>query len=104
MDVQFSLARPPRSKLAIPLTDVLRIKIISLGATGAGKSCLIKRYSEERVCTALVSIIMCAILLNAVCEQIHFNHWSGLWSKTGHCLPKGSKSKFLGFSWSARVF
>lgn len=30
-------------------TEFIRIKIISLGDTLVGKSCLIKRYCEERV-------------------------------------------------------
>jgi DnaJ family protein C protein 27 len=37
------------------LPDILRIKIISLGATCVGKSCLIKRYCEDRVTLLLIN-------------------------------------------------
>ena len=42
----------PRTMLnmnQIPKRDVLRIKILSMGDAGTGKSCIIKRYCEERV-------------------------------------------------------
>src|SRR5690348_15129636 len=35
----------------------VRIKIISMGALGSGKSCLIKRYCEERFVTKYISTI-----------------------------------------------
>lgn len=43
------LPRPSHSRLLAPLPDFHRIKVISLGAAGVGKSCLIKRYCEKQV-------------------------------------------------------
>jgi DnaJ homolog subfamily C member 27 len=41
-----------RSSITVPKPpkrNVIRIKIISMGDAGCGKSCLIKRYCEEKV-------------------------------------------------------
>ena len=49
---EYEVQRPPsatnRAKL-MSLPDVVKMKVVSLGNPGVGKSCLIKRYSEERV-------------------------------------------------------
>jgi DnaJ family protein C protein 27 len=43
-------------KISVPVAPT-RIKIISIGAGGCGKSCLIKRYCEERFVTKYIATI-----------------------------------------------
>mmetsp|Transcript_23511 Transcript_23511/g.76621 ORF Transcript_23511/g.76621 Transcript_23511/m.76621 type:complete len:115 (-) Transcript_23511:835-1179(-) len=40
-----------------PKRNVIRIKIISMGDAGCGKSCLIKRYCEEKFVSKYISTI-----------------------------------------------
>src|SRR5690242_13745837 len=48
----WDFARPPsravRARLT-PLPEIVCMKIVSLGSTAVGKTCLIKRYCEERI-------------------------------------------------------
>jgi len=41
----------------VPPREVVRIKVISMGESGVGKSCIIKRYCEEQFQTRYVSTI-----------------------------------------------
>merc|ERR1711959_140962 len=41
----------------IPPRDLVRIKVISMGEGGVGKSCIIKRYCEEQFITRYISTI-----------------------------------------------
>merc|ERR1719324_638950 len=41
----------------IPPRDLVRIKVISMGEGGVGKSCIIKRYCEEQFVTRYISTI-----------------------------------------------
>merc|ERR1712100_490234 len=41
----------------VPPREVVRVKIISMGESGVGKSCIIKRYCEEQFVTRYVSTI-----------------------------------------------
>eukprot|EP00756_Hemistasia_phaeocysticola_P001566 Hpha_TRINITY_DN11105_c1_g1::TRINITY_DN11105_c1_g1_i1::g.27915::m.27915/K19372/DNAJC27; DnaJ homolog subfamily C member 27 len=53
-----SLTDPVVQKLRrLPKPHCLRVKIISIGAEKAGKSCLIKRYCEERFVTRYITTI-----------------------------------------------
>ncbi|PRP80460.1 putative ras family GTPase [Planoprotostelium fungivorum] len=54
---QWKIPRPAMNKLAAPLPDYIRMKIISIGGAGVGKSCLIKRYCEERFVNKYISTI-----------------------------------------------
>merc|ERR1711959_510863 len=41
----------------IPPRDLVRVKIISMGESGVGKSCIIKRYCEEQFVSRYISTI-----------------------------------------------
>eukprot|EP00658_Telonema_sp_P-2_P027958 TRINITY_DN2150_c0_g1_i2.p1 TRINITY_DN2150_c0_g1~~TRINITY_DN2150_c0_g1_i2.p1 ORF type:complete len:193 (+),score=33.50 TRINITY_DN2150_c0_g1_i2:206-784(+) len=41
----------------IPVRDLVRIKVISMGEGGVGKSCIIKRYCEEQFVSRYISTI-----------------------------------------------
>mmetsp|Transcript_43195 Transcript_43195/g.115557 ORF Transcript_43195/g.115557 Transcript_43195/m.115557 type:complete len:83 (-) Transcript_43195:1128-1376(-) len=41
----------------IPKKNVVRVKVISMGEAGCGKSCLIKRYCEEKFIAKYISTI-----------------------------------------------
>lgn len=44
-------------------TSIPRLKVLSIGDMGVGKSCLIKRYCEDRVCyTWIVAVVFIAQL------------------------------------------
>ena len=47
-----SVGEPPGK-----MKDLLRIKIITMGDAGCGKSCLVKRYCEERFVSKYISTI-----------------------------------------------
>jgi len=42
---------------ALPVRNYVRIKVVSLGEAGAGKSCLIKRYCEKKFVAKYISTI-----------------------------------------------
>ena len=46
-----------KAKHSTSLPEVRRIKIVSLGSLGVGKTCLIKRYCEDRVMKSTRSTI-----------------------------------------------
>jgi GTPase SAR1 family protein len=48
-----------KSAIAVPTTILAptRIKIISMGSGGCGKSCIIKRFCEERFVTKYIATI-----------------------------------------------
>merc|ERR1712159_183453 len=41
----------------IPPRDIVRIKVVSMGEAGVGKSCIIKRYCEEQFVSRYISTI-----------------------------------------------
>eukprot|EP00762_Andalucia_godoyi_P007164 ANDGO_08116.mRNA.1 Ras-related protein Rab-1A len=52
------MERPPKSKADHPTkAPCTRIKVLSIGDSGVGKSCLIKRYCEERFISKYISTI-----------------------------------------------
>lgn len=71
-----------KNRISGSLPDNLRIKIISVGCLGVGKSCLIKRYCEDRV---LKAFYMLKLIMIPVCKQICEHHRGGLRCKAGHC-------------------
>ena len=79
----------PTSNARATKRNVVRIKVISIGAGGSGKSCLIKRFCEEKVSISMwISLpchnSMCVIHTHCslVCVKIHFNHWCRLWRES----------------------
>mmetsp|Transcript_21583 Transcript_21583/g.37076 ORF Transcript_21583/g.37076 Transcript_21583/m.37076 type:complete len:184 (+) Transcript_21583:113-664(+) len=70
------MERPRKVKPVV--RDVVRIKIISMGEGGCGKSCLIKRYCEEKFVAKYISTIgvdfgVKSIMLNN--REIKVNFW-----------------------------
>mmetsp|Transcript_30494 Transcript_30494/g.49329 ORF Transcript_30494/g.49329 Transcript_30494/m.49329 type:complete len:185 (-) Transcript_30494:790-1344(-) len=68
--------RPFRQKAKTK--DVLRIKIISMGDGACGKSCLIKRYCEEKFVTKYISTIGVDFGVKSVTinnQEIKVNFW-----------------------------
>jgi DnaJ family protein C protein 27 len=52
------MSRNPASQKKIEATAApTRIKVLSLGSCGSGKSCLIKRYCEERFVSKYITTI-----------------------------------------------
>merc|ERR1711865_1125085 len=41
----------------VPAREILRVKVISMGESGVGKSCIIKRYCEEQFVSRYISTI-----------------------------------------------
>ena len=63
--------------------DVLRIKITSIGDGGVGKSCLIKRYCEEKFVSKYISTIGVDFGVKPI--QIHgFEVKVNFWDLSGH--------------------
>jgi DnaJ homolog subfamily C member 27 len=61
----------------------LRIKILSIGSSGAGKSCLIKRYCEERFVSKYIATIgvdygVKPVIVDGVEVRVNFWDLSGL--------------------------
>ena len=50
--IEINLRRKRKGDLVrgLPKPNFVRLKVISMGESEVGKSCLIKRYCEERVC------------------------------------------------------
>ena len=51
------LKKPPNQNGPPPILAPSRIKIISMGSGGSGKSCLIKRYCEDRFVAKYIATI-----------------------------------------------
>lgn len=51
------LASSSSSSSLAPATLTIRIKVLSLGSGGVGKSCLIKRYCEDRFVPKYIATI-----------------------------------------------
>ena len=51
------LKKPPSQNGPPPILAPSRIKIISMGSGGSGKSCLIKRYCEDRFVAKYIATI-----------------------------------------------
>jgi len=67
----------------IPPRDVVRVKVISMGEAGVGKSCIIKRYCEEQFVTRYISTIgvdygVKAVTVDGVEAKVNF------WDLAGH--------------------
>uniref|UniRef100_A0A7S0ELM2 RJL family GTPase n=1 Tax=Hanusia phi TaxID=3032 RepID=A0A7S0ELM2_9CRYP len=70
-----------RSSITVPKPpkrNVIRIKIISMGDAGCGKSCLIKRYCEEKFVSKYISTIgvdygVKSVVVNN--QQVKANFW-----------------------------
>mmetsp|Transcript_34838 Transcript_34838/g.68334 ORF Transcript_34838/g.68334 Transcript_34838/m.68334 type:complete len:200 (-) Transcript_34838:103-702(-) len=61
-----------------PKRNVVRIKIISMGPAGSGKSCLIKRYCEEKFVPKYISTIGVDFGVKTVVvdnQQVKVNFW-----------------------------
>mmetsp|Transcript_32034 Transcript_32034/g.75499 ORF Transcript_32034/g.75499 Transcript_32034/m.75499 type:complete len:188 (+) Transcript_32034:99-662(+) len=61
-----------------PKRNVIRIKIISMGNAGCGKSCLIKRYCEEKFVQKYISTIGVDFGVKSVVvdgQQVKVNFW-----------------------------
>mmetsp|Transcript_23510 Transcript_23510/g.76618 ORF Transcript_23510/g.76618 Transcript_23510/m.76618 type:complete len:212 (-) Transcript_23510:268-903(-) len=61
-----------------PKRNVIRIKIISMGDAGCGKSCLIKRYCEEKFVSKYISTIGVDYGVKSVVvsnQQVKANFW-----------------------------
>jgi len=61
----------------------VRIKILSIGSTGSGKSCLIKRYCEERFVSKYIATIgvdygVKAVQVDGVDVRVNFWDLSGM--------------------------
>mmetsp|Transcript_49946 Transcript_49946/g.104232 ORF Transcript_49946/g.104232 Transcript_49946/m.104232 type:complete len:187 (-) Transcript_49946:7-567(-) len=70
-----------RSAITIPKPpkrNVIRIKVISMGEAGCGKSCLIKRYCEEKFVAKYISTIGVDFGVKSVMvdnQQVKVNFW-----------------------------
>merc|ERR1711959_347350 len=67
----------------IPPRDLVRIKVISMGEGGVGKSCIIKRYCEEQFVSRYISTIgvdfgVKAVDIDGVDVKVNF------WDLAGH--------------------
>merc|ERR1711998_733420 len=49
--------RPDTSSERVPPREMVRIKVISMGEAGVGKSCIIKRFCEEQFVPRYISTI-----------------------------------------------
>mmetsp|Transcript_67890 Transcript_67890/g.99301 ORF Transcript_67890/g.99301 Transcript_67890/m.99301 type:complete len:188 (+) Transcript_67890:62-625(+) len=61
-----------------PKRNVVRIKVISMGEAGAGKSCLIKRYCEEKFVAKYISTIGVDFGVKSIVvdnHQVKANFW-----------------------------
>ncbi|CEG42449.1 ras family [Plasmopara halstedii] len=63
--------------------SVLRVKIISMGESGVGKSCVIKRYCEEKFVSKYISTIgidygVKPVMVNEIEVRVNFWDLSGL--------------------------
>mmetsp|Transcript_43193 Transcript_43193/g.115542 ORF Transcript_43193/g.115542 Transcript_43193/m.115542 type:complete len:185 (-) Transcript_43193:772-1326(-) len=62
----------------IPKKNVVRVKVISMGEAGCGKSCLIKRYCEEKFIAKYISTIGVDFGVKSVAmenQQMKVNFW-----------------------------
>eukprot|EP00960_Hanusia_phi_P075554 768440-Hanusia_phi.AAC.6 len=81
-----------RSSITVPKPpkrNVIRIKIISMGDAGCGKSCLIKRYCEEKV-SSPDWLCIPPSLLDLLLTYVTSARLSLLLSTSGgyaHCFP-----------------
>jgi hypothetical protein len=103
------------AKAELPAT--VRIKIISMGDSETGKSCLIKRFCEGKVragraveralwshrASALRSArvdttacALCSVGVCAVCTAVHLDHWRGLRREAGNGQREGGEGELLG--------
>ena len=62
----------------LPKPNFIRLKVISMGESEVGKSCLIKRYCEERVGFRNDD------LTNSVRPKVFGNDWRRFWCKEGN--------------------
>ena len=80
--ISSSSSSKPRGGNALPeppsTTAPFRIKLLSMGNAGTGKSCLIKRYSEERFVTKYIATIGIDYGVKPVkinMEDVRVNFW-----------------------------